>query len=204
MSHFFAYLSRMKLIDRWSLMRSVQPENVQEHSLQVAVTAHALALIKNKYFGGSLNADQICVMAIFHDATEVLTGDLPTPVKYFNPSIREAYKEIESSAASQLISLLPLDLQGEYKNLLSIPADDLEARQIIKAADVICAYIKCLEEKTAGNHEFSRAQKVIDEKLAQYRGRPEVAYFMEKFVPSFALTLDDMSEELNPIPSRST
>lgn len=193
MSHFFAYLARMKLIDRWSLMRCTQKENVQEHSLQVAITAHALALIKNKYFAGKMNPDRVALLAIFHDATEVLTGDLPTPVKYFSPELRLAYSAIEDHAADQLVRLLPADLRREYKSLLSIDESESEIRAIIKAADTLCAYIKCLEEEAAGNHEFSGAKKTIEAKVQALRQRPEVDYFVTHFVPSFSLSLDEMS-----------
>ena len=192
MSHFFAYLSRMKLIDRWGLMRCTQKENVQEHSLQVAVVAHALAVIKNKYFAGKINAERVALLAIYHDASEVITGDLPTPVKYFSDEIKEAYKNIEKHASHQLLSLLPMDLQIDFKNLLTISDSEREIKDIIKAADVICAYIKCLEEKAAGNSEFARAQKTIEQKLNSI-ATAEVTYFLEHFVPSFSLTLDDLS-----------
>lgn len=194
--HFFAYLARMKLIDRWSLMRCTQTENVQEHSLQVAVVAHALALIKNKYFGGDLSADRVALCAIFHDATEVLTGDLPTPVKYYSSEIRDAYKNIESHSVKQLLKLLPDELRTEYRNLLEIPESEKDIAQIVKAADAICAYIKCLEELAAGNREFSRAQKTIEERIAVLRQRPEVDYFVKNFIPSFSMTIDEISEPL--------
>ena len=196
MFHFFAYLARMKLIDRWSLMRCLQRENVQEHSLQVAVVAHALALIKNKKFGGKLNPERIALLAIFHDATEVLTGDMPTPVKYFSPELREAYKAIEGHAANQLLKLLPEELQPEYRGLLGHSPEEAEAHQLIKAADTLCAYIKCLEEKSAGNNEFSKAERTIVEKVEKLRVCPEVDYFIKNFVPSFTLTLDEMSQPL--------
>lgn len=196
MFHFFAYIARMKLIDRWSLMRCTQRENVQEHSLQVATTAHALALIKNKFFGGTVAPEKVALYAIYHDVTEVVTGDLPTPVKYFNNEIREAYKAIEAHASEQLLKLLPHDLREDYDEILNIPAQDREANDLIKAADTICAYIKCLEEKSAGNHEFSRAERSIKEKIDQLRGRPEVAYFLDNFVPSFSATIDDFSQPL--------
>jgi 5'-deoxynucleotidase len=197
MFHFFAYLARMKLIDRWSLMRCTQKENVQEHSLQVAVIAHALALIKNKYFGGKLNAERVALYAIYHDATEVLTGDLPTPVKYFSGELRDAYKAIEGHAVAQLLRLLPNDMREDYLPLLTIPAGEAEAREIVKAADNICAYIKCLEEKSAGNLEFGRAQKSIETKVDSLRSsHPEVDYFLSNFVPSFSLTLDEISRPL--------
>jgi 5'-deoxynucleotidase len=192
--HFFAYLARMKLIDRWSLMRCTQRENVQEHSLQVAIIAHALALIKNQRFGGKLSPEKVAVQAIFHDATEVLTGDLPTPVKYFSDEIRQAYVAIEDHAVAQLLSLLPNDLKTEYSKIFS--EGDKEMHRIVKAADVLAAYIKCLEEESAGNHEFSRAKKTIEAKLNQLCEAPDVKYFVENFVPSFALTLDELSQPL--------
>lgn len=195
-SHFFAYVSRMKLIDRWSLMRCTQRENVQEHSLQVAMIAHAISVVKNKKFGGALNPEKVALAAIFHDATEVMTGDLPTPVKYFNPEMRSAYQAIEGHAAEQLLSLLPEELQPEYRDLLMLPEDEFETRAVIKAADSICAYIKCLEEESVGNHEFSRAKKTLEEKVRSLCGRPEVDYFVRHFVPSFSLTLDELSRPL--------
>lgn len=190
--HFFSYLSRMKLIDRWSLMRCTQRENVQEHSLQVAIIAHALTLIKNKYFNGNLSPEKIALFAVFHDATEVLTGDLPTPVKYFNPEIRNAYQEIESNAANQLLKLLPEEFRMDYKKLLLI--DEPDVKEIIKAADTLAAYIKCIEEEAAGNKEFSLAKKTIGEKLNAIRTKPEVDYFIKNFIPSFSLTLDEISK----------
>jgi 5'-deoxynucleotidase len=186
----------MKLIDRWGLMRCTQRENVQEHSLQVAVISHALALIKNKYFHGKLNPERIALLAIFHDATEVITGDLPTPVKYFSGEIRDAYKNIEGHAVGQLLSLLPQEFRKDYEGLLNSD-EDKEAHQIIKAADTLCAYIKCLEEEAAGNHEFSRAKRTIGEKLDRVRSvQPEVDYFFRNFIPSFSLTLDELSRPL--------
>jgi len=192
--HFFAYLARMKLIDRWSLMRCTQRENVQEHSLQVAIIAHALALINNRHFGGKLSPEKVAVQAIFHDATEVLTGDLPTPVKYFSNEIRSAYLAIEDHAVSQLLGLLPDDLKGDYAKIFA--DEDPDIRRTVKSADVIAAYIKCLEEESAGNHEFSRAKKTIEGKLKSLCEQPEVKYFVEHFVPSFALTLDEISQPL--------
>jgi 5'-deoxynucleotidase len=196
MHHFFAYLSRMKLIDRWGLMRCVKPENVQEHSLQVAVIAHALALIKKRKFGGRADPERVATLALFHDATEVLTGDLPTPVKYFNPEIRDAYRALEGHAAAQLLKLLPEEMRGEYEDLLTIGEDEHEAKELIKAADTLCAYIKCLEEKAAGNKEFSRAEKTLGAKLQSYAERPEVAVFLKDFVPGFTMTLDEISKPL--------
>ncbi len=198
--HFFAYLSRMKLIDRWSLMRCTQRENVQEHSLQVAIIAHALCLIKNRYFGGTNSPETVALRAIFHDATEVLTGDLPTPVKYFNPEIREAYQAIEKNAAEQLMKLLPEEFRSDYRKLLLCDdeqASEREMKTIIKSADTLAAYIKCIEEESAGNKEFSRARKTIEAKvdIARKHSR-EVDYFVTNFVPSFSLTLDEISGPL--------
>lgn len=196
MFHFFAYLSRMKLIDRWSLMRCLQRENVQEHSLQVAIIAHALTLIKNKHFGGKLSPERVATLAIFHDATEVLTGDMPTPVKYFSHELRDAYRAIEGHAANQLLKLLPPEFQNDYRELLKVSEEEKEANRLIKAADTLSAYIKCLEEKAAGNNEFSRAEKSILQKIEHERALPEVDYFLKNFVPSFTLTLDEMSQPL--------
>ncbi len=194
--HFFAYLSRMKLIDRWSLMRCTQAENVQEHSLQVAVVAHALALIKKKHFKGTVAPERAAMFAMFHDATEVLTGDLPTPVKYYNPEIKQAYSQIETHSAAQLLKLLPDDLKPDYKDLLTIPDSEMELKNLVKAADSICAYIKCLEELAAGNKEFNRAQKTIEAKIHALRDQPEVDYFITHFVPGFSMTIDEISEPL--------
>src|SRR5690606_21221546 len=144
MSHFFAYLSRMKLIDRWALMRGTQKENVQEHSLQVAMIAHALATIKNRYFNGNVNAERVAVIAIYHDAPEVMTGDLPTPVKYFNNEMKSAYQAIEKYAAAQLVKLLPPEMTTDYEGLFFPKEEDEELHSLVKYADTICAYIKCL------------------------------------------------------------
>tara|TARA_R110002072_G_scaffold534_7_gene4155 strand:- start:57489 stop:58073 length:585 start_codon:yes stop_codon:yes gene_type:complete len=192
MAHFYAYLNRMKLIERWSLMHSVRKENVQEHSLQVAVIAHALALIKNKYFDGNVDANKIATMAIFHDASEVITGDLPTPIKYFNPKIEDAYHAIENYAMEKLLSYLPEELREEYKGLLTQENCDPEETVLVKAADTLSAYIKCMEEKTAGNNEFNRARISLENKIRSYK-RPEVDHFMANYINSFSLTLDELS-----------
>lgn len=193
MHHFYAYLSRMKLIDRWSLMRCTQRENVQEHSLQVAIIAHALCLIGKKRYGLSVSPERVATLAIFHDATEVLTGDLPTPVKYFNNGIRDAYRAIESHAAEQLLSLIPPDLQSDYESLLCHHESEKEELALVKAADSICAYIKCLEEEAAGNREFAGARKSIEAKLRVSMQRPEVKDFVLECIPSFSLSLDEMN-----------
>lgn len=191
MSHFFAYLSRMKFIKRWGLMHNTYSENVQEHSLRVAQIAHALALIKNRKFGGTVVPERVAVLALYHDAGEVLTGDLPSPIKYFNPEIQKAYHAIEASAASRLVAMLPAELAPVYRAVLSPGEDDVEHRELVKAADKLCAYIKCLEETAAGNKEFSKAEQALA-KTVQGIDLPEVKYFLEEFIPSFRLTLDEL------------
>lgn len=190
-SHFFAYLGRMKLIQRWSLMRNTLPENIQEHSQQVAIIAHCLALIGNRYYNRSYDPSYGALLALFHDADEVFVGDLPTPVKYFNPEIRASYQAAETMAKEKLLSLLPQDLQEDYRGLF-FPPQDAHTR-LVKAADKIAAYIKCLEETAAGNGEFSQARESLKKELAAYDDLPEVKYFIEEFVGSFLLTLDEMS-----------
>ena len=191
MSHFFAYLARMKFIRRWGLMHNTYPENIQEHSLRVAMIAHALAVIRNRRFAGGVSADRAATLALFHDASEVLTGDLPTPVKYFNPDIRSAYQAIEAVAKQKLFGMVPAELQEEYRGLFFDQARDREHRDLVKAADRLAAYTKCLEELAAGNHEFSKAEKTL---RASVEGLdlPEVRYFLDTFVPSFKLTLDEL------------
>ncbi|MFC3022811.1 5'-deoxynucleotidase [Vibrio zhugei] len=191
-SHFFAHLDRMKLIQRWPLMRSVSKENVSEHSLQVAFVAHALAVIKNKKFGGQLNPERIALKAMYHDSSEVLTGDLPTPIKYSNPHIAKEYKKIESAAEHRLLSMLPDDLQDDFAPfILSEHADPID-EAIVKQADCLCAYLKCLEELSAGNQEFALAKKRLEVTLDE-RQSPEMNYFLQTFAPSFELSLDEIS-----------
>ncbi|MFU9136805.1 5'-deoxynucleotidase [Erwinia tasmaniensis] len=193
-SHFFAHLSRLKLINRWPLMRNVRTENVSEHSLQVAMVAHALAVIKNQKFNGSLNAERIALMAMYHDASEVLTGDLPTPVKYYNAQIAREYKKIEKIAQLKLIDMLPEELQAAYRPLLDEHQHSEEETAIVKQADALCAYLKCLEELSAGNHEFQLAKARLEKTLTA-RHSPEMDYFVAVFVPSFSLSLDEISQE---------
>lgn len=191
-SHFFAHLARMKLIYRWPLMRNVFKENISEHSLMVAFVAHALAVIENKKFGGGLNPDRIAVMAMFHDCSEVITGDMPTPIKYFNPTIAAEYKKIEREAELKLLSMLPDELRDEYVPFLDSLKGEPVMHRIVKQADSICAYLKCIEEQSAGNHEFAKAEKRLRETLEE-RSSPAMEYFMETFVRSFELTLDEIS-----------
>ncbi len=190
MHKFFAFLSRMKYIGRWSLMRSNQKENIMEHSQHVAAVAHALAVIGNVYFGKSLDADKIAVYALFHESSEVITGDLPTPIKYINKSLNSAYKEIERSANGKLITLLPDEMRPVYREVLDM-ADETN-RRYVKYADKLCAYIKCIEELKTGNREFSAASATIKNELIAYNNS-EVNYFIENFLPAYELTLDELN-----------
>jgi 5'-deoxynucleotidase len=191
MSHLFAYLSRMKFIKRWGLMHNTYPENIQEHSLRVAMIAHALAVIRNRVFGGNVNPERTAVLALYHDASEVLTGDLPAPVKYFNPEIKTAYKAIEAAAARRLFNMVPEVLKADYQALFLAADADRVHHALVTAADKLCAYLKCLEEVGAGNAEFAQAEKAL---RASVEGLelPEVRYFLDTFVPSFKLTLDEL------------
>ena len=164
-SHFFAYISRMRFIQRWALMRNTAPENVQEHSHQVAVLAHALAVIRNEKFGGAVDPGAVAVAALYHDASEILTGDMPTPIKYDNPAIQHAYKEVEAVAEKKLLHMLPQELQSVYVPILT-PAD-AEVEKLVKAADKLSAYIKCVEELKAGNREFEAAARQTREALTE-------------------------------------
>ena len=188
-SHFFAYISRMRFIQRWALMRNTAPENVQEHSHQVAVLAHALAVIRNEKFGGAVDPGAVAVAALYHDASEILTGDMPTPIKYDNPAIQHAYKEVEAVAERKLLHMLPEELQDVYAPILT-PADG-EIEKLVKAADKLSAYIKCVEELKAGNTEFREAAAQTRKALESY-GVPEVDYFLDTFMDSFSLTLDEL------------
>ncbi|MDO4314414.1 MAG: 5'-deoxynucleotidase [Oscillospiraceae bacterium] len=188
-SHFFAYISRMRFIQRWALMRNTAPENVQEHSHQVAVLAHALAVIRNEKFGGRVDPGAVAVAALYHDASEILTGDMPTPIKYDNPAIRTAYKDVEAVAERKLLNMLPEELQSAYVPVLTEVAPETE--RLVKAADKLSAYIKCVEELKAGNLEFREAAAQTRRALEGY-GLPEVAYFLETFMDSFSLTLDEL------------
>ncbi|MEF3193967.1 MAG: 5'-deoxynucleotidase [Halothiobacillaceae bacterium] len=192
-SPFFAMLARMRLIQRWGLMRNTRAENVQEHSLQVAIIAHALALISNRHHGGDFDADRVAVLGMFHDASEILTGDLPTPVKYGNDAIREAYKALERQAERRLLELLPTDLREDYAPLLDSQRMSEAERRLVKAADSIAGYLKCVEEAQAGNNEFRRAEAHLLAKIeAACVDVPAVRDFMECYAPAFALSLDEL------------
>lgn len=190
-SSFYAYLSKLRWIKRWGLKRNAHSENVMEHSWEVAVIAHALALIKNRYFEGTLDANAIATAALYHDASEVITGDLPTPIKYHSTSILKAYKQIEKQAELELLNLLPDTLQADYQPLLIHSQIPEEHNTIIKAADRISAYLKCQAELKAGNQEFEIAARRIEEQIRQ-SPQPEVKFFMQTFAPSCGLALDDL------------
>jgi len=189
--HFFAYVAKLKYILRWGLKRNVEEENVKEHSFDVASIAHALAVIRNRFFEGQLDPNKIAVIALYHDASEVLTGDLPGPIKYFNPSIAEAYKDVEKAAKQKLLTMLPTELQEEYAPLINEHLLPDDTRRLIKAADVISAYIKCIHEVESNNHEFQVAKDRVEGMLKQIE-LPEVRYFIETFLPSYRLTLDEL------------
>ena len=188
-SHFFAYISRMRFISRWALMRNTAPENVQEHSHQVAVLAHALAVIRNEKFGGRVDPGTVAVAALYHDASEIITGDLPTPIKYYNPAINTAYKQVEEVANDKLLSMLPEELRPAYRPILLGTAP--EVCLLVKAADKLSAYIKCVEELKAGNAEFRAAAEQTRRALDEF-DLPELRYFLDTFLDSFSLTLDEL------------
>ena len=194
---FFPMIARMRYIARWGLMRNTDPENIQEHSHMVAVLAHALAVIENERFGGQVDPGQVAVAALYHDASEILTGDMPTPIKYDNPDIQSAYQAVEATAEQKLLSMLPEDLRGEFEEAVTIP--DPQVRALVKAADKLSAYLKCVEERKAGNAEFRSAE---EQTYAALRDNPLPAldYFMDRFLPGFQLTLDELQrcgEELS-------
>ena len=190
-SKFFAYLSRLRWIKRWGLKRNSEPENVMEHSWEVATIAHALALIKNRYFDGNVDPQKIATAALYHDVSEVITGDLPTPIKYHSPMITESYHKIERQAVRELTKLLPVDLQQDFDYFIDEQQQEKEVRDIIKSADTISAYLKCRYELNNGNREFSIAAKTIEEKLDAHNAS-EVRYFMDVFISSYDMTVDDL------------
>ncbi len=190
--HFFAYMNRMKYINRWGLMRNTRAENDTEHAAQTAMIAHALALIANARYGGMYDPGQVMALAMYHDASEVITGDLPTPVKHNNPQIRQEYNRLEEVANNRLLSMLPEDLRGAYIPLISHD-ETTPAWRLVKAADKISAYIKCIEEKKAGNTEFENAAYTIRSSIDRI-DLPEVRDFMRECVPGYGMTLDEISQ----------
>ncbi len=189
-NHFFAMLSRMKYINRWGLMRNTIEENISEHSLDVGIIAHSLGVINNQVYGGNINPERLAVLGIFHDVTEIITGDMPTPVKYYSPVIRTAYKEVETVAKDQLLTGLPENFRDIYAPLLLETDEEVEEWKFVKAADKISALIKCIEEGQMGNNDFSQARETI-KKAIDAMEMPEVKYFMDNFLPAYNLTLDE-------------
>lgn len=189
-SHFYAILSRMKYIKRWGLMRNTRDENLSEHSLEVSLIAHALAVISNKRLGSNVDANAVAVCALFHDTSEILTGDLPTPIKYHNPEIKEAYKKIENIAENELIEMLPEDMRDVFSALYS---PDDETKKFIKAADKLSALIKCIDESNMGNKEFKSAEESTRKALESLNMK-EVEIFINEFLDSFSMTLDEQRQ----------
>ncbi|MGZ5000583.1 MAG: 5'-deoxynucleotidase [Methylomonas sp.] len=192
-SSFYAYLSRLRWIKRWGLKRNAYEENVMEHSWEVAVIAHTLALIKNRYFDGQVDANAVATAALYHDVTEVITGDLPTPIKYHSPAILGAYKQIEQQAETELLNLLPDALLEDFRSLIQHERLPESHQQIIKAADKISAYLKCQAELKAGNTEFEMAAEQLAKNIHALQ-QPEVVFFMQAFAPSCGLTLDGLMQ----------
>lgn len=187
--HFFAYIFRMRYIARWALMRNTRTENVEEHSYEVAVLAHALAVIARDVMGKEIDPNEVASAALFHDAPEIITGDMPTPIKYFNPELKAAYKQVEAVAQNKLLSMLPAELVPAYEPL--VRESNAQVRRYVKAADKLAAWLKCQEELKAGNSEFARA---ADETMASLKAMEmeEIDWFMEKLGGAFRLTLDDL------------
>ncbi len=192
-SNFLAILSRMKYIDRWNLMRNARKESLADHTLDVIFIAHSLVVIANTYFGASLDEGRVAVLAAFHDAPEIITGDLPTPVKYFDPEIKNAYDKVEDAAKNRMISQLPEEMRSVYDGILNVNAEeDLILFKYVKAADKISALIKCVEEEQSGNRDFIQAKISTLRKITDLN-MPEVTYFMEHFLPGYYLTLDEQT-----------
>lgn len=188
--HFFAYISRMRYIVRWSLMRNALPENIQEHSHMVAVLAHALGLIRRDMLHRPCDPDRLAAIALYHDAGEILTGDLPTPIKYHSKQIRSAYSQVENLACRKLLAMLPEELRPAYEQLLTAEERGGEY-ELVKAADKLSAYFKCVEERKAGNREFQSAELQTRRWLEEC-SLPEVGIFLERFAPAFELNLDEL------------
>lgn len=189
-SHFFAMISRMQYINRWGLMRNTVQENIQQHSHMVAVLAHGLAVIENQQFGGNIDTGKVTLVALYHDASEILTGDMPTPIKYYSPDIQQAYKKVEQVAEGKLLAMLPEGLRPQYEDIIC--CEDDKIHQIVKAADRLSAYIKCIEELKAGNLEFKKAKEQTYDALCHSELK-SLHYFMEHFLDSFTLTLDEQT-----------
>jgi 5'-deoxynucleotidase len=193
--HFYAMLSRMKYINRWGLMRNTRTENISEHSLEVAFVAHALGVINNEVFHGNLPAERLAILGMYHDVTEIITGDMPTPVKYYSPVIRHAYGEVENVAKDELLTGLPEMMRKHYDSVLLETQDEEKLWIYVKAADKMSALIKCIEEQSMGNHDFDDAAVTIEKALVNMK-LAEVDYFMKEFLPAYRLTLDKSGKEV--------
>lgn len=193
MSHFYALLSRMKYIERWALMRNSQTENISEHSLDVAFLAHALAVIGNRRLKKQYDAERAALIGMFHDANEIITGDMPTPIKYYNREMQDLFHSIEANASRQMVELLPEDLRPDFEALFFCQEGEEELWRLVKAADKISALIKCIEEEKAGNHEFSSARVSLEQSIASMKMQ-EADIFLAEFLPSFGLTLDELQK----------
>ncbi|MBR5498280.1 MAG: 5'-deoxynucleotidase [Clostridia bacterium] len=191
-SNFYAFLSRMKYINRWALMRNTNEETLSQHSHEVAAVAYALCVIGNRRYGRNYNAERAALLGIYHDMPEILTGDMPTPVKYFNPEIKNAYKQVEKCASEKLISTLPEDLRDDFDFLFNKHDEDRELWTIVKAADKFSALIKCIEERKAGNLEFAKAEISTLESIKNMN-LPEAEDFIRDFLPGYELTLDQLT-----------
>ena len=191
-NQFYSMLFRMKYINRWGLMRNVRTENIAEHSLDVAFIAHALGIIKNKRYGGNIDCEHLALLAMYHDCSEIITGDLPTPVKYYSNDIKSAYKQVESVAKEVMLSYLPSDIREEYEKLFYKKENEEYLWRLVKAADRISALIKCIEEKRMGNKDFEKAEESILTSINEI-DLPEVQCFMKEFIPAFTLTLDEQA-----------
>ena len=190
--NFYAMLSRMKYINRWGLMRNTLNESIAEHSLNTAILAHALAVIGNTYFGKNIDAEKVAVYAMFHDVTEIITGDMPTPIKYFAPEIKDAYKNVENYAGKQLLTMLPKEMQPVYEEAIQENQQDMELHKYVKAADKLSALIKCVEELAMGNHDFVKAKDTTYQAVKALQ-MEEADYFLEHFLPAYELTLDEQA-----------
>lgn len=191
-SNFFAMMSRMKYIERWALMRNSQPENISEHSLEVSMLAHGLAVIGKKRLESKVNPEKTALVALYHDSTEIITGDMPTPIKYYNQEIQEAFKEIETLAANRLLGMLPADIREEYEALFFPREGEGHMWKLVKAADKLSALIKCIQEEKAGNTEFASAKRTLTETLLKMN-LEEVNIFIEEFLPAYYKTLDELN-----------
>ncbi len=194
MNHFFALVSRLKYIDRWALMHNTRKENLSEHSLEVSMLAHGLAVIGNAYFGKNLDVQRAALLALYHDATEIITGDMPTPVKYRNTRIKDTYKEIEYEAADTLLSMLPEKMRDSYEWIFKKQEEDAYLWKLVKAADKLSAYLKCVEEEQAGNREFISAKQTTLDSLKRM-DLPEAEFFLTHFADAYGKNLDELTQK---------